>query len=547
MSKDNQEITTSNFKDSFKNLNYSYTDIHQLIAKPENILEIVKELKKNMGFNMLIDICGIDYAKPVKENHNKRFCSVYHFLNMETHQRCRIKIPIDKEESIPTISNLFIGAKWFEQEAWDMMGIEYSGIKSSRLLTHDNFIGHPLCKDYKYKEEKANTNQSDDNKQWIAIGPSHPAQTGTLKVSVLISENKVTDTKVEIGQLHRCFEKICESKTYNQIIPYTDRLNYCSPAMNNVGWCIAVEKMLDIDIPDQAKTLRMIFAELSRYLDHLFCIAMMAKDINSSYKFWFCFEQREKIYNIFEKYCGARITVSLTRIGGMSHELPKEWINECKQLSIQLQKSLIELEASLSRSRLWMQATQVCPISSIDAIQWGYTGPCLRACGINYDIRKASPYYFYEDIDFEIPLGINGDCYDQYLVRIEEMRQSLKIIDQLLDNFPISSLSHYDNKITLPDKKTVYKDPEQLINHFSLITDGIKVPKKEIYSKTEAANGELGFYIISSGEDKPFRVKVRPPCYPILQSFSQIAIGHQLYDVTLLLNSMNIVAGELDR
>lgn len=534
-----------------------------VMATPQNIFETLKNLKEKSHFNMLLDIAGVDNLKrPVSDwSHGKRFEIVYHLLNMQNHTRTRVKVPLGENESVPTILSLWKAATWFELEVWDLFGITFTGRKMERLLTHDEFVGHPLRKDYEAKKtqplsrareiyfepDPTATPEQRANREWVNIGPSHPATHGTLRVMTELEGEVIKRTKLEIGYLHRCFEKMCETHNYNQVIPYTDRLNYCSAPMNNVGWCKTVEDLMGIEIPDRAKVLRMILCELSRVIDHLVCIGTAAVDIGALTNFWFCFEQRERVYELFEKLCGARLTVSLTRIGGMAQELPPGWVTECANTVKIIEKNIEQVAGMLTGSRIWMDRTQVGGISASEAINWGYTGPCLRACGVDYDLRKNSPYYFYDQVDFEIPVGEKGDCFDRYMVRMEEMRQSLKIVTQLLKNIPEGPVQVEDKTIVLPNKRDVYTNIEGLMNHFMLIMKGIHPPVGDIYSATEAANGELGFYLISDGTGKPYRVKVRPPCYAIYQSFSEVVQNTMLSDAIAVLGSMNVIAGELDR
>jgi NADH-quinone oxidoreductase subunit C/D len=536
-----------------------------IFSDSKNLTNLFKSLRDEKGFNMLLDICGVDNSeRPISEwTHGKRFEAVYHFLNMETHERIRVRVPVEVErgEELPSAMPFWKGADWFEREAWDMIGIGFQGRKKERLLTHNEFVGHPLRKDYRadhnqplsesqdiYFEPDPNVLPEDAMKrEWINIGPSHPATHGTLRIMAEIEGEVIKRTKLEIGYLHRCFEKMCENHLYNQVIPYTDRLNYCSSPMNNIGWCKAIEDMMGVEIPDRAKALRMVLAELSRVIDHLVCIGTNAVDLGALTSFWFCFEQRELVYTLFEKLCGARLTVSLTRIGGMAQELPVGWVTDCLETVKQISKNIEEVDRLLTKNKIWVDRTSVCPISPADAVAWGYTGPCLRATGVNYDIRKATPYYFYKDVDFEIPLGHRGDNYDRYLVRMEEMRQSLKIVEQVLNNLPSGPFQSLDKRICLPPKKEVYTNIEGLMNHFMLVMKGVRPPVGEIYSSTEAANGELGFYVISDGGPNPYRVKVRPPCFAIYQSFPEIAKDKMISDALAELGAMNIIAGELDR
>ncbi len=546
--------------------NYFYKfDNHVLFATTKNITEVLRTLKETLGFNMAVDVCGVDNLKrPESEwTHGKRFEVVYHLLNMETHQRVRVRVPVDVDggETIPSAISIWKGVDWFEREAWDMYGITFEGRVKERLLTHHEFVGHPLRKDYRADHNQPLSQSLDIHfdpdpsvgpeeaakREWINIGPSHPATHGTLRIMAELEGEVIKRSRLEIGYLHRCFEKMCETHLYNQVVPYTDRLNYCSAPMNNIGWCKAIEDMMGVKIPDRAQALRMVLAELSRVIDHLVCIGAAAVDIGALTSFWFCFEQRERVYELFEKLCGARLTVSLTRIGGMANELPVGWVTDCLEAVKEISKNIEEVDRLLTKNRIWVDRTKVCPVTAKDAIAWGYTGPCLRSSGVNYDIRKSNPYYFYKDVEFEVPVGHRGDCYDRYLVRMEEMRQSLRIVRQVLDNLPTGPIQSLDKRVSLPAKKEVYTNIEGLMNHFMLVMKGVRPPVGEIYSATEAANGELGFYVISDGGSNPYRVKCRPPCFAIYQSFSEVVHNTMIADAVAELGSMNIIAGELDR
>jgi NADH-quinone oxidoreductase subunit C/D len=547
-----------------ENYSFLFTN-HVLFATPKTLISVMTKLKDELGFNMLLDVCGVDNIQRPKSEwtHGKRFESVYHLLNMKNHERIRVRIPVDTDagETVPSIMPLWKGADWFEREAWDMFGISYEGRKKERLLTHHEFVGHPLRKDYKadhnqplsesmdihFDPDPTITHEESLKREWINIGPSHPSTHGTLRIMAEIEGEVIKRSRLEIGYLHRCFEKMCENHLYNQVVPYTDRLNYCSSPMNNIGWCKAIEDMMGIEIPDRAKAMRMVLAELSRVIDHLVCIGAAAVDLGALTSFWFCFEQRERVYELFEKLCGARLTVSLTRIGGQAQELPVGWVTDCLEVVKIIQKNIEEVDRLLTKNKIWVDRTRVCPVTAADAIAWGYTGPCLRAAGVNYDIRKTNPYYFYKDVEFEVPVGHMGDPYDRYLVRMEEMRQSLKIVNQVLANLPSGPVQSLDKRVCIPPKREVYTNIEGLMNHFMLIMKGVRPPVGEIYSATEAANGELGFYIISDGGSNPYRVKVRPPCFAVYQSFNEVVNNKMISDAVAELGSMNIIAGELDR
>ncbi len=382
----------------------------------------------------------------------------------------------------------------------------------------------------------------------LNIGPSHPATHGALRFHVELDGEKITQAHVEIGYLHRAFEKHSEVSTWTQVIPYTDRLNYCSSMMNNVGYCMAVEKLLEIEIPERAKMIRVIVCELSRIMDHLICLGAAAVDLGALSNFWYFYNIREQIYDFTERLCGARLTTNYTRIGGMMRDLPPDFPETIRKLIKNLNKAIREVSRLLERNRIFMDRTQgVGVVSREQAIHWGFTGPCLRASGIPYDVRKAEPYYHYETFDFEIPVGTVGDTYDRLMVRFEEMRQSVRIIERALNLLPSGPVITNDPRVALPPKQEVYTQIEGLMNHFMLLMDGIKVPAGEVYSATEAANGELGFYIISEGGGRPYRVRVRPPCFPLTAAYGKMVEGGMIADAVAILGSLNVIVGELDR
>ncbi|MFM8270604.1 MAG: NADH dehydrogenase (quinone) subunit D [Pseudomonadota bacterium] len=382
----------------------------------------------------------------------------------------------------------------------------------------------------------------------LNLGPSHPATHGTLRILVKLEGEIIRDMKLEIGYLHRCFEKMAETHSWNQVIPFTDRLNYVSAMMNNVGYVMAVEKLLGIEVTKRCQRIRVIMAELSRIIDHLVCIGANAVDLGALTCFWYFFRERENIYDLFEAACGARLTTSYTRVGGLMADLPDGWVEWCRKIIDNLPRTLDDVEGLLTTNRIWIDRTRgVGVISEARALDYGFTGPCLRATGNTYDVRKVHPYYDYDKFDFKVITDTAGDTYARYLVRMAEMRESLKILKQALDNLPEGPVNVDDWSITLPPKDQVYGSIEGLMAHFKLIMHGIKPPKGEVYSYTEAANGELGFFVVSDEQGRPYRVRCRPPCFAIYQAFPEMCIGQTVSDAVATLGSINIVAGELDR
>ena len=531
-----------------------------IVIPKEDLLPLLNYLKDSQTFDFLMDVCGVDYPKRAK-----RFDVVYHLFNSKNSRRLRLKVMVGDGEAVDSAISVWKGADWFEREAYDMFGIIFRGHPNLRkILTHHQFVGHPLRKDYEADRQQHCTSSVpihfDDepggergdvlNEKYVPlnIGPSHPATHGTLRIMAELDGETIVRCATEIGYLHRCFEKMAETHPYNQVIPYTDRLNYCSAPMNNVGYCKTVEKMLGVTIPPKAQALRVILCELSRIIDHIISVGTGGVDLGALTAFFHLFTYRERVYNIFEKLCGARLTVAMTRVGGMAQDMPEGWTKEVLEFCKDMREEIDEISSLMLDNKIFIKRTKdVLPVSAADAVQWGFTGPLLRASGVGLDLRKASPYYGYDQLDFDVPVGTKGDIYDRYLVRIEEMRQSVRIIEQVCKNIPSGDYTIRDKGIVLPPKKDVYGNIEGLMNHFMLVIKGLRPPVGETYDATEAANGELGFYLISDGSANPYRLKVRPPCFAIYQSFSQVVRGGMIADAIATLATMNVIAGELDR
>nr|WP_245576256.1 NADH dehydrogenase (quinone) subunit D [Geothrix fermentans] len=390
--------------------------------------------------------------------------------------------------------------------------------------------------------------QSDGDHMIVNFGPSHPTTHGTLRIVLELEGETIVKATPEIGYLHRGVEKLGESLSYQQFIPLTDRLNYCSSIMNNVGYACAVEKLLGIEVPKRGQQIRVLVSELARIADHIVCVGVNAVDIGAFTAFLYLFKQRETVYDLFELAAGQRMHTSFTRIGGLFRDIPDEFVPLTERFLVECGEAVDECERLLTHNPIWHDRTKgVGAISAEDAVNWGYTGPCLRAAGVPQDLRKAQPYLGYETYDFDIPVGTTGDVFDRYLVRIEEMRQSLRIIRQVLDRLEPGPVTVDDPKVALPPKEKVYTRMESLIHHFKLIMHGMEMPVGEVYSATEAANGELGFYLVSDGGKNPYRIRVRPPCLPIFSSFEDQVKGGLIADAVAVLGAMNIIAGELDR
>src|SRR5579875_1074774 len=377
------------------------------------------------------------------------------------------------------------------------------------------------------------TSDPTDEVMELQMGPSHPASHGTVKFNLKLDGERIMDCDVEVGYLHRGFEKMCEQGTWTQVFPYTDRLNYSSSCINNVGFALTVERLLDIEAPARCQYARMIMSEVARIADHLTCLGM---------------EARELLYDLIEAVTGARLTVTWCRIGGIAHDLPADFAQRVAVCFKHLDAVLSDCDKLLSRNRVFID--RMCGVGALpreDVISYGLTGPLLRASGVAYDLRKADPYLFYDRTEFELPLGEHGDNYDRFNVRFQEMLQSKRIIEQALRQIPEGPVTITDHRYVLPAKDRVYNSIEGLMNHFKLIIEGIKIPAGEAYGAVEGANGELGFYVVSDGSGRPYRVRVRPPCYLAMGALNKMLIGRMIADVITTFGMINMIGGECDR
>ncbi len=574
-------------------------------------------------FELLVDLTCVDYL-----DRQPRFEMVYLLHAMKTGDRLRIKAPVDfRDPQVTTVSDLWKIADWYEREVWDMFGVRFKGHNDlRRLLMYDEFRGHPLRKDYPLeKRQPLVTTQTTNNAQispstetanraleehvssanglkvkhmFLNMGPSHPAMHGVVKIVLELDGEKVVGSDLEIGYLHRAFEKHSENIAYNGVFPYTDRLNYVSPLINNVGYALTVEKLLDLEVPERTKFIRMIMSEISRISDHLTCIGALAMELGAMTPFLYFMQARESMYQLIEEVTGARVTISYVRVGGVKADFPRGFEGRVREQLKKVRHELKQVHKLLTRNRIFVDRVQnVGAISKKDALSFSFTGPMLRACGVAYDIRKVFPYSNYDQVEFEVPVGKNGDVFDRYLVRMEEIEQSCRIIEQAFEKLPAGAVmvdfqgkeipadkmadigkfgqtagllpqvavtdptllggSFPEHKhvrsasklVSLPAKEKTYGSIEGLMNHFMMIMEGygIRPPRGETYFSVEGANGELGFYVVSDGSDRPFRVRCRPPCFAFVAGFSEMIRGAQVADIVPTFGSINMIAGELDR
>jgi NADH-quinone oxidoreductase subunit C/D len=535
------------------------------IIAPVDLKDTVAYIKYELNYTFFVDLTVVDYLNYI-EKKKSRFAVVYIFRSEDFKDTIILKSYLEDDLSIESISSIYDGANWAEREAYDQYGITFTGHHNlKRILNHKNFIGHPLRKDYPITKGQLCIETDDlmdemtkklrlrgytdsEDLTFLNLGPAHPASHGTIRTFVALKDEKIVSAVSEIGYLHRGFEKSCENHKYNQIIPYTDRLNYCSAILNNIAFADAVEKMLDIEIPDRAKFIRVIIGELSRIIDHLVCLAAALVDMGALTNYWYLYNPRETVYDLLSKLTGARLTNAYMRIGGVKWDLYDGFENDLDTCLKDILKGVDDSLKLIAHNKIFLDRSQnVGIIGKEDALSYGISGPNLRASGVAYDLRVAKPYYYYDSFDFEIPVGSVGDVYDRLMVRFEEIYQSASIIKQAMKRLPGGDIAVDDKRVFLPKKDDVYNNIEGLMNQFKLIFEGVKVPKKESYSAIEATNGELGFYIASDGSGIPYKVKVRPPCFYSMSALPHIIEDHLVADAVITLSSLNIIAGELDR
>ena len=549
----------------------------------EGLSEVAKFLHDDpaLAFDHITDICSADYPDDLE-----RFEVIYHFLSLPTGTRIRVKARVPEENpSIASVSHIWKGANFLEREVYDLMGIRFEGHPDLRriLLPEDFDEGYPLRKDFpaegkgwrsnfdflpKLDEPVSAWNEADipedqrhvfmagdspesskrTTELLLNMGPQHPATHGVLRVVLELDGERVVKATPDLGYLHRGVEKLAEGLTYMQILPHTDRLDYVCAMTNNYAYVRAVEKLIGMTVPERAEYIRTIVAEMQRILGHLFWLGTQALDIGAMTVFFWTFREREVLLDLFEKLCGARLTYNYYRIGGVDSDFTPEIIEGLKGFLKSFPQHIHEYDVLLQRNRIWVARTKgVAVISGEDAINFGLTGPVLRGSGVAYDVRKLEPYGAYDKVDWEVPIGKDGDTYDRYWIRIEEMHQSARIIQQCLDQLPDGPVIADNPQVVPPPKPQVMRDMESLIHHFILFTHGFKPPKGETYCATEVPKGELGFFLISDGGPRPYRMKIRSPSFVHMGAFDHMARGYLIADIVTIFGSYDIVMGECDR
>jgi NADH-quinone oxidoreductase subunit C/D len=552
------------------------------VAAPK-IVEVARFLHDapEADFDHMTDICSADY--PEDED---RFEVIYHLLSLSRGKRIRLKARVSEAEpSIASITGIWRGAEFLEREVYDMMGIRFTGHPDLRriLMPEDYAEGYPLRKDFPtegrgwrsqfefiprlddppgepsdgevpeaqkkpYVSDIAKSGSRRQEELLLNMGPQHPSTHGVLRVVLELDGERIVKATPDLGYLHRGVEKLSEGLAYMQIIPHTDRLDYVCAMANNYAYVRAVEKLLCITVPERAEYIRTIVAEMQRILGHLFWLGTQALDIGAMTVFFWTFREREVLLDMFEKLCGARLTLNYYRIGGVDSDFTPELVARLKAFLETFPQKVSEYDALIASNRIWLGRTKnVAVISAEDAINFGLTGPTLRGSGVTYDVRKMEPYGVYHKVDWEVPVGKNGDTYDRYWIRMEEMRQSARIIAQCLDQLPPGPIMTDKPQYIPPPKQQVMRDMESLIHHFIIFTQGFKPPKAETYCATEAPKGELGFFIISDGSPRPYRLKIRSPSFIHMGAFDHMARGYLISDIITIFGTYDVVMGECDR
>ena len=382
----------------------------------------------------------------------------------------------------------------------------------------------------------------------LNFGPQHPAAHGVLRLVLEMDGEVVERADPHIGLLHRGTEKLIENKTYLQAMPYFDRLDYVSPMVQEHAFVLAAEQLLALELPERALWIRVLFDEITRILNHALQIGAQGLDLGATTPFLWLFEEREKLMSFYEAVSGARLHAAYYRIGGVHQDIPEQTLNDIADWSKGFHKIINDIEGLLDENRIFKQRTvDIGVVSKKEALDWGFTGPMLRGSGVAWDLRKHEPYAIYDKVDFDIPIGKNGDCYDRYLIRMEEMKQSLKIINQVLDKMPKGEIINDNPRISPPKRSTMKSSMESLISHFKLYTEGVRVPEGSVYRAVEAPKGEFGVYLVSDGTNKPYRCKIRAPGFAHLQGLDFMTKGHQLADLVACIATMDVVFGEIDR
>jgi len=546
----------------------------------EAVRPVLGYLKTEAGrpYRMLYDLTAIDErARKIRQGEPKSdFTVVYHLLSFERNQDIRLKVPLrDDCPSCPTVTDIWPSANWYEREVWDMFGIRFEGHPHlKRILMPDTWRGHPLRKEhparatemdpFRLPEEREEAEQAalqfrpeewglkrrgeDTEFMFLNLGPQHPGTHGVLRVVLQLDGEEIIDAVPDIGFHHRGAEKMGERQSWHTFIPYTDRVDYLGGVMNNLAYVLAVERLAGIEVPDRVKVIRIMMAELFRIASHLVWYGTFAQDVGALSPVFYMFNDRERIFDIVEAITGGRMHPSWFRIGGVAQDLPKGWDRLVREFINYMPRRLAEYDSLVMENRIFKARTQGVGSYTLDeAIDWGVTGPGLRACGFEWDFRKRRPYSGYDQFEFEIPTAKRGDCYDRAVVRVEEIRQSLRIVEQCLNTMPPGPYKSSHPLATPPLKERTMHDIETLIAHFLSVSWGPVIPAGEAFVGIEATKGNNGYYLISDGGTIAYRVRIRTPSFPHLQMIPMISRGFMIPDLLAILGSLDYVLADVDR
>ena len=546
-------------------------------ARAHAVLRYLK-MTARQPYRMLYDLTAIDERNRVNRDGqpDSDFTVVYHLLSFDRNDDVRLKIALRGEHSsIPTITDLWPMADWYEREMWDMFGVSIEGHpRLRRILMPPTWDGHPLRKDQPARATEMGPFQLPDDKQereeealrfkpeewglkrrsadsdfmFLNLGPQHTGTHGVLRIVLQLDGEEILDAVPEIGFHHRAAEKMAERQTWHTYIPYTDRIDYLGGVMNNFVYCMAVEKLAGIEVPDRVKVIRIMMSELFRIASHLVWYGTFAQDLGQLSPVFYMFTDRERIFEIVEAICGGRMHPSWFRIGGVAQDLPAGWEALFRRYIDYQRKRLREYDAMVMQNRIFKARTRhIGGYTTADAIEWGVTGPNLRATGFEWDFRKKRPYSGYEQFDFEVPTAAHGDCYDRAVVRVEEMRQSLRIVEQCVDNMPEGPYKSDHPLATPPLKEHTMHDIETLITHFLSVSWGPVIPPGEACIGIEAAKGNNGYYLISDGGTNSYRTRIRTPSFPHMQMVPEMSRGFMVADLVAILGSIDFVMADVDR
>ncbi|MEJ2009992.1 MAG: NADH-quinone oxidoreductase subunit C/D, partial [Acidobacteriota bacterium] len=542
--------------------------------------EVVQYLKNEAArpYRMLYDLTAIDdrVRKHREGMPASDFTVVYHLLSFDRNEYIRIKVPLKEDSlSLPTITDVWPAANWFEREVWDMFGIKFDGHPFlARILMPKTWVGHPLRKDHparateigpfsqthekeqaeqeamRFRPEDWGMKRSEDGTDFIFlnVGPQHPGTHGVLRVVVQLDGEVIVDCVPEIGFHHRGAEKMGERQTWHTFIPYTDRIDYLGGVLNELAYLTAFEKLAGIEVPPRGQVIRVMMSELFRIISHLVWYGTFAQDLGQMSPVFYCFNDRERAFDIIEAVCGARMHPVWFRIGGTSLDLPNGWEGMFRDFLKYMPARLAEYDRIVMKNRIFKARTQGVGVMTVDqSIEWSVTGPMLRAAGMEWDFRKKQPYSGYENFEFDIPTGTHGDCYDRAVVHVEEMRQSLRIIQQCVDNMP-EGPHKSDHPLAVPPRKEhTMHDIETLITHFLGVSWGPVVPPGEALGAVEASKGNNGYYLVSDGSTCSYRTRIRAPSFPHMQTLPLQCRGLLVPDLLAILGSIDFVLADIDR